>query len=106
MARAWLGSDNYLLFDCPGCQEVHAIPVNCVQGENGSSWQWNGSLDRPTTTPSILIRYPANPEAAEEFKEWRSERVCHSFIRDGQIQFLNDCTHGLNAQTVDLPEVE
>lgn len=29
--------------------------------------------------------------------------VCHSFIRDGQIQFLSDCTHALAGQTVPLP---
>ena len=28
---------------------------------------------------------------------------CHSFVRDGGIQFLTDCEHGLAGQTVDLP---
>ena len=31
-------------------------------------------------------------------------KVCHSFIRDGRIQFLGDCTHHLAGQTVDLPD--
>lgn len=31
--------------------------------------------------------------------------VCHSFVRDGRIQFLADCTHAMAGQTVDLPEV-
>jgi len=31
--------------------------------------------------------------------------ICHSFIRDGKIQFLGDCTHALAGQTVDLPEL-
>jgi hypothetical protein len=30
--------------------------------------------------------------------------VCHSFVRDGQIQFLGDCTHALKGQTVERPE--
>jgi hypothetical protein len=30
--------------------------------------------------------------------------VCHSFVTDGRIQFLGDCTHALAGQTVDLPE--
>jgi hypothetical protein len=30
--------------------------------------------------------------------------VCHSFVTDGRIQFLNDCTHPLAGQTVDIPE--
>ena len=29
--------------------------------------------------------------------------VCHSFITDGRIQFLNDCTHALAGHTVPLP---
>jgi hypothetical protein len=31
------------------------------------------------------------------------DRVCHSFVVDGRIQFLGDCTHHLAGQTVDLP---
>jgi hypothetical protein len=52
------------------------------------------------------VTYPANPDAIEEFKEWRTERVCHSFVTDGKIQFLGDCTHALAGQTVELPEQE
>jgi len=44
-------------------------------------------------------------QASEEFKEWRTERICHSFITDGKIQFLSDCTHHLAGQTVDLNDI-
>ncbi len=30
--------------------------------------------------------------------------ICHSFVTDGRIQFLSDCTHPLAGQTVDIPE--
>jgi hypothetical protein len=30
--------------------------------------------------------------------------VCHSFVTDGRIQFLTDCTHAFAGRTVDLPE--
>ena len=30
--------------------------------------------------------------------------VCHSFVRNGRIEFLGDCTHGLAGKTVDLPK--
>jgi hypothetical protein len=30
--------------------------------------------------------------------------VCHSFVTDGKIQFLSDCTHALAGQTVALPD--
>jgi hypothetical protein len=32
--------------------------------------------------------------------------ICHSFIKDGMIQFLDDCTHALAGQTVPLGEFE
>jgi hypothetical protein len=32
--------------------------------------------------------------------------LCHSFVRDGRIEFLSDCTHSLAGQTVELPEIE
>ena len=30
----------------------------------------------------------------------------HSYVTDGRIQYLSDCTHPLAGQTVDLPDVE
>lgn len=89
----------YFSFWCPGCDSAHNLKV-----EGEGAWSWNGSLVRPTFTPSIKVTWPANPDAEEEFKEWRTERICHSFVKDGRIQFLPDCTHKLAGQTVDLPD--
>lgn len=87
------------LFDCPGCGALHAPVVKDGTGPRpagqGPVWGWNGSMDAPTFTPSLLVRWPGG----------RSE-VCHSFITDGQIQFLGDCTHALAGQTVPIPEWE
>lgn len=95
------GPGNVLIFRCPGCESSHAIQ----HGEGpGPRWGWNGSVDKPTFTPSVLVRYAANPDADEEFKEWRTERSCHSFVTDGQIKFLTDSTHELAGQTVPLAE--
>jgi hypothetical protein len=94
-----VATDGMAIFECPGCGESHGIPV---RGDH--VWGWNGSVESPTFTPSILVRYPANPNAIEEFKEWRAERRCHSFVTDGRIQFLDDCTHSLSGKTVDLPD--
>ena len=101
MAKIRLATDGTALFECPGCDGMHGIPI---KGENHPVWGWNGSVDAPTFTPSILVTYPANPNAIEEFKEWRTERRCHSFVTDGKIQYLGDCTHALAGKTVDLPE--
>lgn len=84
-----------MLFECPGCDMLHVVHV---AGSGHPVWQWNGSMDKPTFSPSVLVRYP--------WGEHREEKVCHSFIRDGQIQFLGDCTHALANQTIELPDVD
>lgn len=53
-------------------------------------------MDRPTFTPSIL-----STQNRGDMKF-----VCHSFITDGNIQFLADCTHELAGKTIPLPDLE
>ncbi|WMW64400.1 DUF6527 family protein [Nitratidesulfovibrio liaohensis] len=97
---AWVDPDRYMMrFWCPGCQTHHIITVR----SDIPAWSWNGDGDYPTFSPSILVRHEAKPDAGEGFEEWRKERVCHCFVRDGRIQFLSDCTHHLAGQTVELP---
>lgn len=91
--------DQQALFECPGCKMAHA-PY--IKRQARKPWGFNNDLVKPTFTPSILVRRPANPNASEEFKEYRKELRCHSFVREGKIQFLNDCTHELKGQTVAL----
>ena len=97
-----------LLFHCPGCNEVHAVTIGDGPGPR---WGFNGDYDRPTFTPSILVR--GNKVVKDDDGIWTGDwqrdaagnlipEVCHSFVRDGQIQFLSDCTHGLAGQTVPL----
>lgn len=105
---------NHLVFQCPGCKEPHVITVNSER-----SWKWNGSLEQPTFTPSVLVTsghyrdhwkqgencwctyYAEHPEKEKHFQCQR----CHSFVTDGRIMFLTDSTHALAGQTVELPEV-
>jgi hypothetical protein len=70
-------------FYCPGCKNYHVFD---------SRWQFNGDLDNPTFSPSLLC----NPNTPE--------RRCHSFVRDGKIEFLGDCHHALAGQTVAMIE--
>lgn len=86
------------MFECPGCKTSHGIPVDQIPSEYGSKWQWNGSMDYPTFSPSIHV-FPHG--AAPPFTP---QPRCHSFVKDGKIQFLGDCEHELKNQTVDLPE--
>lgn len=87
LRRARKDNDTYRVFRCPGCNDIHMIKVN---GEG--AWTWNGDEDKPTISPSILATKP------------NSEYRCHSFVKEGRIQFLSDCTHELAGQTVELPD--
>lgn len=79
------------IFFCPGCKYSHPFHVGSV---GRPSWEWNGSMDKPTFTPSLLV-----------FKDVPEQR-CHSYVTDGRIQFLGDCFHDLKNQTVEIPEWE
>lgn len=50
-------------------------------------------MERPTFSPSLGINMGLDMQ-------------CHSFVRDGKIEFLSDCHHELRGQTVDLPDEE
>jgi hypothetical protein len=107
-------ADNGLVFWCPGCKSEHRIQ----HGEgSGPRWVWNGDATKPTFTPSVLVRSghyvpghdgkdcwcTCNAKTPEEDPDFVCA-VCHSFVTDGRIRFLSDCTHALAGQTVDLPE--
>lgn len=101
-----LSTDKTLLFWCPGCDEAHGIPVDGSRG-----WTWNGDLEFPTTEPSILVKGNAYGPDKMTFNKYDgpfpcelTPTVCHSYIRNGKIEFLADCTHALAGQIVDLPE--
>lgn len=105
---------NGLSFFCPGCKHAHRIQ----HGEGpGPRWGWNGNAEKPTFTPSVLVRGirddmdeatqaaydalgPSQIRGAIDDPRFRS--VCHTFVTDGRIQFLGDCTHSLAGQTVDM----
>ena len=100
VAKRWEGDGEAgVNFWCPGCNRVHSIRSEGPR----SNWGFNGDYEKPTFTPSVLVTRPAKPDAPESFKEYREGIVCHSFVTNGQIQFLGDCTHKLANQTVPLP---
>ncbi|WP_051360133.1 DUF6527 family protein [Adhaeribacter aquaticus] len=74
-------------FYCPGCKTAH--------GFSNKIWTYNNDPEKPTVRASILVRFHYKGK----------DMVCHSFITDGNIQFLSDCTHELAGLTVSLPEL-
>jgi hypothetical protein len=106
-----------LAFYCPGCKQVHQIQYGAGPGPR---WTWDGDVERPTFTPSVLVRGVREDMTDEEWAEYDAEyrrvgravlegkfgTTCHTYITAGRIQFLGDCTHALAGQTVDLPDLD
>jgi len=102
-------------FHCPGCKENHGV---FIKGTGVPVWGFNGNEEKPTFTPSVLVRFDHLSEMAtqrnQEFykihkrfmtiKElpYDVNEICHSFVTNGMIQFLSDCTHHLKGQAVEL----
>lgn len=91
----------YQIF-CPGCDRTHVMPFP-PYGEAGRQWVFNGSLEFPSFTPSINSKVGPYPEDFPGHP-MGSFDICHSYVTDGKIQFLADCTHALKGQTVPLPD--
>ena len=100
-------------YRCPGCGETHTLPVGMGNGEGYARWQFDGNMDKPTFYPSVLAR--GNKIEKDADGDWTGHWLrdangktipytCHSFVKEGKIQFLGDCTHELAGATVDMVE--
>ncbi|MFZ4620963.1 MAG: hypothetical protein ACOYNS_10410 [Bacteroidota bacterium] len=74
---------------CPGCCDYHIFD---------NRWTFNGDMERPTFIASMLSKM--------SYTNGRPDSVCHSYVTDGRIEFLGDCTHDLKYKTVDLPDID
>lgn len=87
-------NDHRVYIFCPACKEanpnsdgLHCLNVSRIH-------RFNGNYESPTFEPSLMA---ATPKMI----------ICHSYVREGMIQYLSDCTHGMAGQTVpllDIPE--
>ena len=102
-------ADGKLMFEYPGCGLAHAVNVDRPERPR---WQWNGDMVRPTFTPSILVRGTRRITDDEADRIMAGEKmeidkyICHSFVTNGEIRFLTDCTHEHAGKTLPLPPVE
>lgn len=107
MAKASRAEGGLVMFHCPGCNCCHGPRV---EGSIGPIWKWNGSLDYPTFAPSILVRGTIPLTDGEIDRILKGEKiepkpfVCHSFVREGKIQYLADSTHEFSGQTIEIPD--
>ncbi len=81
--------DGTFVFRCPGCEFPHQVD---------SRWVYNGDPYKPSFTPSLLVE--------RTYGENNERQACHSFITDGCMAFLGDCTHELAGKTVLIPDWE
>src|SRR5690606_28803813 len=118
-------SDEMIIYEFfrPGCGEEHHVWVGHKRQEGDQRWGFKGNKEKPTFTPPSLLR---SGHFAPHFKqgdncwctynqEQRSKgepesgfacQQCHSYIPDGVIRFLGDCSHHLAGQNVPLLPVD
>lgn len=95
--KVWEMREGMFAIDCPGCGYMHAWytkdgPFNDAGVEQ--LWTFNGDLDSPTISPSLNVHAKSN------------EHRCHSWIRNGTIEFLMDSFHQLKGKTVEIPDID
>tara|TARA_R110002050_G_scaffold246395_3_gene384179 strand:- start:1053 stop:1391 length:339 start_codon:yes stop_codon:yes gene_type:complete len=88
----------FLKFHIPSVARVQTLPVIINGSRQGTNcWTWNGDTEKPTLRPSVLVTgYCGDIDA--DFR-------CHSWINDGSVQFLSDCSHELANKTVELLDI-
>jgi hypothetical protein len=96
IVRPWTSSDGsehgrLLYLWCPGCDALHGVELD----KEPTRWGWNGSLEEPTITPSILTHMNGRD----------SPDKCHCYVTGGKWVFLSDSFHALKGQTVDLVDL-
>lgn len=94
-------------FFCPGCGTWHTVHTK-NEGFEHPVWGVNGDIDKPTFSPSLLtVHYMGMVPADENKSHYKGQRElrCHSFIRNGRIEYLQDCDHGLAGQTVEMVDL-
>lgn len=106
----------------PGPSGVMTFPVITKGTREGTGkWTWNGDTEKPTLRPSLLTtsghfcashkedddcwctynKDNPNPNHTSVFQCFR----CHTWLNDGHVQFLPDCSHEFVGQTLDLLDV-
>jgi uncharacterized protein DUF6527 len=89
LSRKLRKTPNGIAHWCPGCEDVHVIAI--------PRWTWDGNVDAPTTSPSMLIFMPAHDGQPKR-------TLCHYWLKAGKLEFLSDSAHALAGKTVDLPD--
>lgn len=109
--RDWGDGTGQLTFWCPGCDAGHTITYG-----GADTWTWDGNAERPTFSPSVLAfphrtfideDLPMGDEPGQLLHPSNRKMTprCHSFVRDGRIEYLGDCEHAAAGTTVDMVSI-
>ncbi len=71
---------------CEACETEHMFD---------DRWTFNGDIEKPTFRASML----SNGGGGNPYLP-----ICHSFVTDGKIEYLSDCTHKFAGKTLDLQD--
>jgi len=83
----------HIELNLPGPIPTRILPIMIGDTRKSTgNWTWNGDIDNPTIKPSIKTEDGVN--------------LCHTFVNNGKVQFLNDCTHEHKGKTLDLLDVD
>lgn len=103
------------VFYCPACDEAHSYRVSMPDypAIDRPLWTFNGNVERPTFTPSLLLSTSYRswteadglPRRMVQLPDGQRIVICHLFITDGKIIYCGDNPHRLNGQTVELPDL-
>ena len=94
--RKWVDPESGnegLTFWCQGCESAHGIRI-----KGPGSWGWNGDVDKPVFSPSVLTTGGG------------ANNVCHTFVgcngaQAGEVIFLGDCSHGMAGTVQPFPDL-
>ena len=83
----------HVTINFPSPAGLLTLPVITSGTRKGTPcWTWNGDTEKPTLRPSV--------------KTINSRGLCcHSWVDDGEAEFLPDCSHNLVNKTVAMLEV-
>ena len=101
--HAAVSEATHVRLNFPGPSGEIVLPVILTGAREGTGcWTWNGDTERPTLRPSVLTQGTDIRAGSTHGQKYR----CHTWVNDGKAQFLDDCTHELRGQTVDMLKVK
>ena len=84
---------------CPACGFEHSFNVDLENHGKHSNdvWSFDGDYEKPTFSPSMGWNLQ---------KTYEHHPVCHSFVKNGVWEYLNDCTHGMAGRKVPMIPID